>query len=167
MAVSGNGPGVDHGHASRPTSATKTPISSAPSVQHAEQARRWLCLIPTHSPCSFISTKYPAMSPRARTLSYCSIAQVGIRRPSSVYRTISRRSSSRRVRPNSTRSRTSGNICAATGFPTACATPTTPSLTLHARLGESSSPSRGQSPQSECVIGPTSVNPNNHWYHKC
>jgi hypothetical protein len=33
------------------------------------------------------------------------------------------------------------------------------------RFGESSLPSRRQSPQSECVIGPTSVNPNNRWYY--
>jgi hypothetical protein len=36
---------------------------------------------------------------------------------------------------------------------------------LHARLGESSSPSRRQSPQSESAIGRTSVNPYNRWYN--
>jgi hypothetical protein len=67
MAAFGNGPGGDRDHASRPTNATKTPISSAPSVPLAEQARRWPYLMPTHSPCSFTWTRYPAMSPRART----------------------------------------------------------------------------------------------------
>jgi hypothetical protein len=60
--------------------------------------------------------------------------------------------------------RTSGNICAATGFPTACSTPTTPSSTPHARLGESSSLTPKQSPQSESAIGRTSVNLNDRWY---
>ena len=164
MAASGNGPGVDRDHASRPTNATKTPISSAPFVPRAEQARRWPYLMPTHSPCSFTWTRYPAMSPRARTLSRCSIAQAGIRRPSSACRKTLRRSSSHRARRNSTRLRTSGNICAATGFPTACSTPTTPSSTPHARLGESSSLTPRQSPQSESAIGRTSVNLNDRWY---
>ena len=53
MASSGSGPDAGRDHASRPTSATKTPISSAPSVRRAEQARRWPCLMPTLSPCSF------------------------------------------------------------------------------------------------------------------
>jgi len=50
------------------------------------------------------------------------------------------------------------------GFPTACSTPTTPSSTPHARLGESSSLTPKQSPQSESAIGRTSVNLNDRWY---
>jgi len=59
-----------------------------------------------------------------------------------------------------TRSRTSGSTCGPTGYQTACSKPTTPSSTRPARHGETSSLNPGQSRQSECETGPTSVNPN-------
>jgi hypothetical protein len=145
--------------------ATKTPISSAPFVSRAEQARRWLCLMPTLSPCGFTSMRYPAMSrrrarrpaTRSRRLAYDGQAPHAEQHHADL--------PCHRARRNSIRSRTSGNTSAATGSPTACSKLTTPSLTPHVRLGESSSLSRRQSPQSACAIGRTSVDPNDRWYN--
>ena len=46
-ASCGNGPGVERGLASQPTSATTTPICSARSARRAGSARRWRCPTPT------------------------------------------------------------------------------------------------------------------------
>src|SRR5712671_7706346 len=56
-ASCGNGRAEERARASRPTSVTRAPICSAPSVPPAASARRWRCLTPTPRRCSFISRR--------------------------------------------------------------------------------------------------------------
>src|SRR5262245_5918380 len=57
--------------------------------------------------------------------------------------------------PSSIRSKTSGSLCATTGFRTASSNPTTISSTIAATLGTSSSISPGASCPSDCANGRT------------
>src|SRR6266566_5908761 len=61
----------------------------------------------------------------------------------------------RQNRPNSTRSKTSGNSCATTGSPIVSSGPTTTSLSTVATPGTNSSISLGPSCRSACATGPT------------
>ena len=55
----------------------------------------------------------------------------------------------------STRRKTSGNLCATTGSPTACSKVPKPSSTIAATLGENSKTNPGGSCPSVCATGPT------------
>ena len=68
-------------------------------------------------------------------------------------------------RRSSTRSRTSGSICARIGSQTPCSKTTTQSSTPHAPLGENSSLNPKRSHPSECATGLTSVTRYDLWYY--
>src|SRR6516165_1796303 len=105
------------------------------------------------------------MSPRAPTPCCCSTGQDGTRQASSTCPKTSRRSSCRPAPRSSTRSRTSGNICARTGSQTPYSKTTTRSSAPHAPRGEISSLSPKQSPPSQCATGLTSVSHYDPWYY--
>src|SRR6516165_2565438 len=105
------------------------------------------------------------MSPRAPTPCCCSTGQDGTRQASSTCPKTSRRSSCRPAPRSSTRSRTSGNICARTGSQTPYSKTTTRSSAPHAPRGEISSLSPKQSPPSQCATGLTSVSHYDPWYN--
>ena len=88
----------------------------------------------------------------------------GTRRASSTCPATSPRSSCPPGRRSSTRSRTSGSICARIGSQTPCSKTTTQSSTPHAPLGENSSPNPKRSHPSECATGLTSVTRYDLWY---
>src|SRR6185312_4980640 len=113
----------------------------------------------------FTSTKSRAPSPRALTPFCCSTGPDGTPRASSTCPKTSRRSSCLPVRPNSTRSRMSGNIFARTGSQTPCSKTMTRSSTPPAQRGESSSLNPKRSPPSECATGRTSVSRYDPWYN--
>src|SRR5579872_704849 len=104
------------------------------------------------------------MSLTAPTLFCSSTGPDGTRRANSTCPATSPRSSCPRARQSSTRSRTSGSICARIGSQTPCSKTTTPSSTPHAKPGANSSPTRKESHPSACETGPTSVSRYDPWY---
>ena len=60
MASCGNGPSVEHGQASPPTSAMPTPISLVPFARHAAPVQHSPCRMLTRKPCNCTSKKYRA-----------------------------------------------------------------------------------------------------------
>ncbi len=71
MAGRGNGRGREHGPVSLPTSATRTPTRSAPSVRPMARVQRSCCHGPTPKQCSCISTRSAKQSPKERMV-WCS-----------------------------------------------------------------------------------------------
>ena len=77
--VARQGPGADHGRASRPTNAMRAPGGSGRSVRRGEQARRSRRPTPMRRPCGSAATKSRAPSPKALTPFRRSRAPAGVR----------------------------------------------------------------------------------------
>jgi hypothetical protein len=87
--------------------------------------------------------------------SFFSIRPGGMSRRSFLSQTTSHSCHCRQSHPSSTRWKTSGSSCAATGSPTASSTPTKTFSTIVVAPGTSSSICHGKSSQSEQESGPT------------
>ena len=104
--------------------------------------------------CSCIRGDQPARSLPAGVQRCCRPRLDGRSPPSSPCPTTSRSDRCRRNRPNSTRRRTSGSVCAATGAPIGCSTARMLRSITAAMPGTNSRPSHGPSCSSDCGNGP-------------
>src|ERR1019366_7542673 len=112
---------------------------------------------PTPKSCPCISKKSGTTSHRARTQPLFSTALDIISPPASPYPATSHLFTSRPTHPSSTRSKTSGNICAATSSPTRSTKITTISSKKAAKHGCSSPTTRSRSLQSPHANGQRSI----------
>lgn len=145
--------------ARRPALSKRIPVRR--HLPGAAREQPWRCCLPTLRPCSF--TRRDQRGARRACRAATRPARKAHDRQAEGAEKY-RRCCCRREPRNSTRLRTSGNICAPTAFPTASSTATTLLSTPPARLGRSSSPNPKQSHQSECESWLTFVELHDPWY---
>src|SRR6476620_11764046 len=143
-----SGPSVERGPARRTTNATTGPTCLARPVRNVASQQAWSCQRRTPRPCRCISLRSAARWRQAVTPLSSSMAPATILLPRLRSPKTSLWCACHPMLPNSTRSKTSGNICAATNSPSPSSTTTTTSLIKPATHGTSLNKIQCASPQS-------------------
>src|ERR1019366_5625714 len=152
-----SGPNAGRAPVRRAISVTNGPTFLAPFARSAAPPQPSSRRPPTPKSCPCISKKSGTTSHRARTQPLFSTALDIISPPASPYPATSHLFTSRPTHPSSTRSKTSGNICAATSSPTRSTKITTISSKKPAKHGCSSPTTRSRSLQSPHANGQRSI----------
>src|SRR6476620_5820838 len=143
-----SGPSVERGPARRTTNATTGPTCLARPVRNVASQQAWSCQRRTPRPCRCISLRSAARWRQAVTPPSSSMAPATILLPRLRSPKTSLWCACHPMLPNSTRSKTSGNISAATNSPSPSSTTTTTSLIKPATHGTSLNKIQCASPQS-------------------